>query len=189
DEGFETLTLIQTGKSEILPVVFLDSPGGSYWKDWDEYVKTHLHERGLISGEDLALFHVTDDVDDAIYRIRNFYSNYHSSRYVREKLVIRLRRAPDREQLAALNDDFSDLLAKGTIEVTAALPSERGEVDHYPRVTLNFNRHAVGRLRMLIDRLNTYVTERASPPLEAAPHQIVKTPLTPEAETEEQDED
>ncbi len=187
DEGYEALTLMQTGKSEIVPVVYVDAPGGSYWKDWEHYVKTHLHARGLISEDDLALFHVTDDIDEAHYKVCNFYSNYHSSRYVRDSLVIRVRTAPNEEQLDALNSDFGDIVSSGKIELGSALPEEK-EVGHLPRIVLRFNRHSVGRLRKMIDRLNTYVTDRASPPREAAPHEIVPTELPDGARTEEDDD-
>ncbi|MHC4548289.1 MAG: LOG family protein [Planctomycetota bacterium] len=189
DEGFEALTLIQTGKSEILPVVFVDSPGGTYWKDWKDYVRSHLHGRGLIDEHDLSLFKITDDVDEAIHQICNFYSNYHSSRYVGDLLVLRVRRAPEPEQLEQIKDEFGDIVTEGAIAVRRALPEEAGEVAHYPRVTLHFNRQDFGRLRALIDRLNRLVGERRSPPLEAAPHEIVEAQLTPEAEVAEEDED
>jgi len=105
-----------------------------------------------------------------------------------DTLVIRVRRAPDPEQLEHLNGEYADLLAGGKIAVSKALPEEAGEVDHYPRVLLQFNRHAMGRLRTLIDTLNSYVTEAAAPPLEAAPHEIVEGRMTPEAESAEDDE-
>jgi len=185
DEGYEALTLIQTGKSEILPVVYVDAPGGSYWKDWDQYVRTHLHARGLISDSDLSLYKVTDDVGQAVSEITNFYSNYHSSRYVKDLLVVRVRKAPDPEQLAALNEEFGDIVREGAIEVRRALPEEEGDVTHFPRVTLRFNRRDIGRLRRLIDRLNSYVSERAAPPIEASPHLIMEQELTAEAERAE----
>jgi len=186
DEGFEALTLIQTGKSEILPVVFVDSEDGSYWKDWDEYVRTHLHARGLISTHDLSLYRVADNVDDAVDEITNFYSNYHSSRYVRDLFVLRVRHAPEPGQLAELNEEFGDIVSEGSIEVTAALPEENGEVSHYPRVAMHFNRRDIGRMRQLIDRLNTYVPEHAAPPVEASPHQILEEEISAEAEEAEQ---
>jgi uncharacterized protein (TIGR00730 family) len=187
DEGFEALTLMQTGKGEILPVVFVDAPGGSYWGDWIGYLGSHLRGRGMIDEEDLSLFRVTDDLDTAVEEITGFYRNYHSSRYVDELLVLRVRRAPDEEQLDALNREFPDILAGGRIEVQAALPREAGEVDHFPRITLHFNHRSVGRLRQLIDRLNTFVGE-AAPPGDASPHEIVATELSPEAERAEQEE-
>ena len=188
DEGFEALTLIQTGKSEILPVVFIDAPGGSYWRSWEEHIHTHLRERGLIGEEDLSLFRVTDDVEVAVHEILNFYSNYHSSRYVGSQLVIRVRRAPDAAQLEALNLEFADILASGKIEVRSALEPEGDEARDYPRVTLAFNRRSLGRLRCLIDRLNSLVSDSASPPREASPHEIVEGRMPAEAESEEQDE-
>ncbi|MHC4449591.1 MAG: LOG family protein [Planctomycetota bacterium] len=188
DEGYEALTLIQTGKSEILPVVYVDAPGGSYWKDWDEYVRTHLHARGLIGDDDLSLYRVTDSVDEAVDEITNFYSNYHSSRYVRDLLVLRVRKAPDPEQLEQLNDDFSSLLSEGRIEVRRALPEEEGDVSHFPRVTLQFNRRDIGRLRQMIDRLNSYVSEHAAPPIEASPHLIMEQEISEAAEDAELEE-
>jgi len=185
DEGFEALTLIQTGKSEVLPVVFLDSPGGTYWRDWRRYVESHLRSRGLISAEDLALFHVTDDVDEAVGHILDFYSNYHSSRHVRDELLIRVHQAPDADQLAGLNDDFVDLLESGRIEVTTARPAERGEAPGLARLSLQPHRKKVGRLRELIDRLNSLVPDAASSPRGALPHEIVASPLPHDQEEQE----
>ncbi len=182
DEGFEALTLIQTGKSEILPIVFVDAPGGTYWKDWNEYVSSHLSARSLISDQDMKLYKITNDVEEAVREIQNFYSNYHSSRYVGDLLALRVRQAPDADQLDELNTHFGDILSKGSIEVAEALPLEASEVEHYPRVTLHFNRLSVGRLRTLIDRVNSFVAEPAAPPLDASPHEIVEGPLSPDAE-------
>ncbi len=187
DEGFEALTLMQTGKGEILPVVFVDAPGGSYWREWIAYLSSHLRGRGMIGEEDLSLFRVTDDLDTAVEEIAGFYRNYHSSRYVDELLVLRVRRGPDQEQLDSLNSEFSDILAGGKIEVRPVLPREAGEVDHYPRVTLRFNHVRIGRLRQLIDRLNSFVGE-AAPPGEASPREIVAAEIPPEAERAEEDD-
>ncbi len=188
DEGFETLTLMQTGKGGILPVVFVDAPGGSYWSEWVGHLSSHMRGRGMISEEDLSLFRVTDDLGTAVEEITGFYRNYHSSRYVDDLLVLRVRRGPDGEQLEGLNRDFPDILAGGKLELRSALPREEGEVDHYPRVTLRFNHRSFGRLRQLIDRLNSFVRE-AAPPGDASPHEIVAAELSPEAErAEEEDE-
>lgn len=189
DEGFEALTLMQTGKSEILPVVFVDAPGGSYWRDWQEYIQSHLKETALIGEHDLGLFKITDDVDEAASEILNFYSNYHSSRYVDDLLVVRTRIAPTAEQLERINEDFKDIITGGRIEVGDALPREAGEVEHYPRMTLRFNRRDIGRLRGLIDRLNSFVPDEASPATEAIPHEIVARELTPEAEVAEESDE
>jgi hypothetical protein len=168
--------------------VFVDEPGGSYWRDWREYVETHLLARGLISREDGALFRVTDSVDVAIHEVMNFYSNYHSSRYVGDRLVVRVRHAPGPEQLAYINETFADVVDRGKIVVSAALPEEDGEVAGMPRIVFENNRHAVGRLRMLIDHLNTLVGEKASAPGEAAPHAIVPTTISDTAREAENEE-
>ena len=45
DEGFEVLTLVQTGKSHLFPIVMVDEPGGNYWKQWDSYIRDVLLAR------------------------------------------------------------------------------------------------------------------------------------------------
>jgi uncharacterized protein (TIGR00730 family) len=156
DETFELLTLIQTGKSNPLPVVCVDSPGGDYWKAWDGYVRDVLVRRGLISPQDVSLYRVTDRVETAIAEITGFYRNYHSTRYVGEQLVMRLRQAPTEPQLARLNDEFRDILVDGPMTVGPALPEETNDhaITHLPRLVLHFNRKDIGRLRQLIDALN-----------------------------------
>ena len=187
DEGFEALTLVQTGKSQLLPIVFIDEPGGTYWHDWDQYVRGHLCARGLISSDDLNLYKVTDNIDDALGEIMNFYSNYHSSRYVHDELVLRVRRAPDDAVLERMNEDFTDILTGGRIRVTESLPDENGDAPGLPRVGLHFNRRDIGRLRLLVDQLNDLVPETA-PTDEASPPQILGTPLSDGAEEAEGDD-
>ena len=186
DEGFEALTLIQTGKSEMLPVVFVDAPGGDYWRDWAEYVDEHLLGRRLISPDDVSLFRVTDSVDEAVGEITRFYRNYHSSRYVGERLVLRVQEAPNADALAALTREFAPLLVRGAIEASPALPEEQGEAKDLPRLVLHFDRKSTGLLRRLIDRVNE-ITPSAESAARAAPHQIVAAELTEAAETEEAD--
>jgi len=178
DEGFEALTLMQTGKSEILPVVFLDAPAGSYWRGWHRFIRSQLERPGWISENDFALFKVVDDVSEAIREIENFYSNYHSSRYVRRRLVMRLRVAPDAALLAELNEEFAEMLVGGPMVLSTPLDEEAGEAPELHRLVLELDRKQVGRLRMLIDRLNELVPEQASSPGEAAPHEIVASPYT-----------
>ncbi|OGB97456.1 MAG: cytochrome D ubiquinol oxidase subunit II [candidate division NC10 bacterium RIFCSPLOWO2_12_FULL_66_18] len=160
DEAFEILTLIQTGKSNPLPVVCVDRPGGDYWKTWDGYVRNVLLARGLIAPQDLCLYRVTDRLDEAIAEVSGFYRNYHSSRYVGDRLVIRLQRAPTAEDLDRLNRQFHEILVDGAMTVSPALPEEGNEdpISDLPRLVLHFNRRDVGRLRQLIDALNQLPT-------------------------------
>jgi uncharacterized protein (TIGR00730 family) len=187
DEGFEALTLVQTGKAQMMPIVCVDAPGGSYWKDWAAWIDERLRDGGLIGADDLRLFHVTDDVDDAVREVVGFYANYHSSRFVGDRFVIRLRRAPDAETLARLNDEFADLRVGGPMELLPrALRQEAGEFEEFPRLVLGLDRRAAGRLRALIDRLNELVPA-PEPPLEAAPPEVIAGRLTPEQEREEEE--
>lgn len=155
DEGFESLTLIQTGKADPMPIVMVDHPGGNYWQGWDQYIRGHLLERGLISPDDPSLYTITDNVDDACYAISSFYRIYHSCRYVGEKLVLRLKCALSDRTLDLLNQEFSDIVVSGRIEESTALPEERNDdTAELPRVAFHFNHRDFGRLHQLIRRIN-----------------------------------
>src|SRR6185437_7653083 len=156
DEGFEVLTLVQTGKSVPMPIVFIDSPGSNYWAAWQQYVEKQLLARGLISRNDLHLYKITSHIDEAVHEVRHFYSNYHSLRFVRDELVMRLRRAPDERQLAEINKTFSDLLTGSEFRLSGPLAVEMDEpaLLDLPRLVFSFNRRDHGRLRILINYLN-----------------------------------
>ena len=156
DEGYEALTLMQTGKSQLMPLVLIDRPGGTYWKTWDKHVREHLLRDQLISPDDLNLYQITDDTDQAVKMITRFYRNFHSSRFVKELFVIRLKHAPSASALRALNEDFADLIVGPPIEAITATPDEVADEDHVdlPRIAFGFNRRDYGRLRQLIDVLN-----------------------------------
>jgi uncharacterized protein (TIGR00730 family) len=156
DEGFEVLTLIQTGKSVPMPIVFIDSPGGDYWNRWQQYVNQQLLARGLVGEADLRLYKITDSLDDAIHEIRHFYSNYHSIRHTRDDVVMRLHHPVTDSELAEIEKNFSDLREKGSFRAGGPLPVERDEplLANLPRLIFPFNRRDHGRLRMLIDFLN-----------------------------------
>jgi hypothetical protein len=134
----------------------VDAPGGSYWKTWLQFVKEHLFRLRLISEEDLKLFRVTDDIEEAVAEILRFYSVYHSYRFVGGKMVIRLQRELPPELLAWLNEDFSDILAEGEFTFSKALPEEANEANlaGFQRLVMNVKRGRAGRIRALIDRLN-----------------------------------
>jgi uncharacterized protein (TIGR00730 family) len=156
DEGFEVLTLVQTGKSHLFPIVMVDEPGGDYWKRWAKYIDEVLVGRHMISPADTALYKVTDSLDEAMNEILGFYRIYHSMRYVKGDLVLRLQRKLSEPLLDRIRTDFADILAGGTFEQTAALPAEANDVHvaNLPRLKFHFDRKSLGRLRMLIDCIN-----------------------------------
>ncbi len=156
DEGFEALTLVQTGKSHMFPIVMVDEPGGTYWQRWLDYVKNSLLGLKLISPADLALFKVTDSVDEAIQEILGFYRVYHSMRFVRRELVLRLQKPLSEALLGKIRSEFRDILKSGTFEQSGALPEEADDphLAHMTRLRFHFDRHSMGRLRMLIDTIN-----------------------------------
>jgi len=155
DEAYELLTLMQTGKTAIRPVVLLEPPGSRYWSQWLAFLREHLVDAGFVAAQDLSLFELAVSVDDAIGVIERFYANYHSARYVGERLVIRLRREPSAARLALLRERFGDLAAAGPIEAIGVTPAEArdGDCVDFARVAVHAV-HDFGRVRQLIDALN-----------------------------------
>jgi len=156
DEGYEALTLMQTGKSQLMPLVLIDRPGGTYWKTWDKHVREHLLRDELISSDDLNLYRITDNTDEAVKLITRFYRNFHSTRFVKDLFVIRLKHAPADTAIQAMNEDFTDIMNGDTIRRISPTPEEQEDDDHLDlhRIAFGFNRRDYGRLRQLIDVLN-----------------------------------
>lgn len=161
DEGFEVLTLIQTGKARIIPIVMVDAPGGSYWKTWLQFVREHLFRLGMISESDFSLFKVFDDIDAAVEEVLGFYRNFHSYRYVGEKFVIRLNERLSKSALAALNADYQDVIKSGEMVISKPLKAERNEPElaELPRLVFTAHQRNYGRIRELIDAINQSETE------------------------------
>jgi uncharacterized protein (TIGR00730 family) len=156
DEGFEVLTLIQTGKSHMFPLVMLEEQGGDYWIDWDKFIRKQLLNKGMISEADLRLYKVTDDPNVAMQEIAQFYKVYHSMRYVRGDLYLRMKRKLSDIVMDEIRSDYKDILKEGTFEQVHASEMEKNEREIYdlPRLKFRFDRHGHGRLRMLIDLIN-----------------------------------
>ena len=159
DEAMETLTLLQTGKHNLIPLVLIDEPGSAYWPRWLKFLKEELLADGYISESDFNLFECVDSVDAAIEKIDRFYRRYHSLRYVNKKLVIRLISKVDTQYIEKLNKQFSDILTPGgKIYLSERLPEESNEMEiaELPRLVINFNCKDYGRLRCLVDEINNY---------------------------------
>lgn len=156
DEALETLTLMQTGKQVLMPLVLLDAAEGTYWKDLGTFMDKQLGGNGMISPEDVNLYMITNSVDEAIDEVMGFYTVYHSMRYVHDELVLRLKRRLSDEHVERIQNDFADICVSGTFQQTDPLPEEAGEPElaELPRLVFHFNRRNLGRLRMLINDVN-----------------------------------
>ncbi len=159
DELFETLTLIQTGKAAMMPIVLvegLNKPGvRSYWQHFDSFVRDTLLVRGMVSPDDLNLYYIAPTPKHAVEHIMQFYRNYHSSRYVRDDLVIRLKHQISDEAIDTLNEEFGDLVKEGRIHKSDPLPGEETYLD-MPRIVFTHTRYNYGKIRALIDRINSF---------------------------------
>lgn len=154
DEVFELLTLTQTGKSDLHPIIMLDRAGGTYWQKWEAFVGDLL-SRHYIDEEDLSLYRIVNDVSEAVSEIEHFYRIYHSMRYVGGRLVLRLTKMPSPELLGRLSEEFASISSGGIEPTEASKPEIRdNDVPDLPRVVLDFDRAHIGKLRLLVDRLN-----------------------------------
>ncbi|MFL6515193.1 MAG: TIGR00730 family Rossman fold protein [Chthoniobacterales bacterium] len=161
DETFEALTLMQTGKARVIPVVLLDRPGGTYWATWMRFLTEHLFKLGFVSSDDFKMFKIVHDVDEAAAEILQFYKIYNSVRWVGDQLVIRLSQRLTDAAVAELNEQCADLVRKGQIIQRNALAQEKNEPElwNLPRLVLSPHRRDFGRFRRLIDAINLAETE------------------------------
>ena len=158
DEAMEVFTLIQTGKTSPKPLILMDDQDG-YWEQFFDFVKQSLLVKGFISGEDFSLFTITRDEQEALEVINSFYLNYHSLRFIENRLVIRLTKKLSAEQIATLTDEFSELIKNGDhIHSCEAYPEEIDEPDlaNLPRISMLFDHHHYGLLIAFINRINTF---------------------------------
>lgn len=153
DELFEALTLMQTGRSNIIPLVLLEGRGEDYWQAWENYVQDNLLAKGFISPEDQNLYFRAPSVEKAVAHIEQFYRRYHSSRYVKDLLIIRLLTPLPSHQIALLNQEFRQLFKHGEIYSTSPLPEEDDHLD-LPRIAFEHHHRSFGLLRAMIDRIN-----------------------------------
>ena len=156
DEGFENMTLFQTGKSMPRPIVLVEPENGAYWKNWLTYIENELLAPGYISDEDMGLFHRATTVDQALAYIKGFFRVYHSLRYVRGRTVLRLNQSIAPQTLERLNDEFQDILIDGEFISTGPLADEirNNEYPGLARLAFNFNKRSYGRLNQLIKTIN-----------------------------------
>ena len=156
DEGFETLTLLQTEKASPRPLLLLERPGETYWERWDQFVKEQLLGRGMINPEDISLYKIVHSAEKAVDEIKNFYSTYHSSRQVGNKRVIRLTKELSDDAIKQLNEQFADVVSEGEIEKTYALPDEANEPEilTLPRIAFTYDHTSAGKLKQMIDKIN-----------------------------------
>jgi uncharacterized protein (TIGR00730 family) len=156
DEAFETLTLVQTGKAQMMPIILIDEPGGTYWQAWEAFIENSVVSGGYIGAFDRQLYRVTDNIDAALEEIASFYGIYRSARTIRRQLIFRLSRPASSATLATLSKEFSDILGGQSIQPCKPFKEESDQpaLAELPRIRLTFDQRSHGQLRRLIDRLN-----------------------------------
>ncbi|MBM4141724.1 MAG: TIGR00730 family Rossman fold protein [Nitrospira sp.] len=159
DEVMETLTLMQTGKQNPVPIVLLETKGNGYWEKWMEFIEGGLLGEEYISPEDMNLFTIINDEEEAVKVITSFYRHYHSMRYAGDLVVMRLKTRLGEDAIKALNEEFSECLVPGgSFEIRDALPEEQDEpeLSELPRLTFPFNKRSFSKLKIIIERINSF---------------------------------
>jgi len=159
DEVMEAMTLVQTGKQNPIPIVFLETRGNGYWGKWMEFLQDCLVKGEYISPEDVSLLTILNDEKEAVKIITAFYRRYHSMRYIGDMVVLRLKTRPEQYAIQALNEEFpEDLLPGGKFEAREALPEEQDEPEllELPRLTFPFNKKSFASLKAIIERVNSF---------------------------------
>jgi uncharacterized protein (TIGR00730 family) len=156
DELLESITLAQTGKSQLVPIILMDLPDGTYWSRWIKFLRDDVMSRGYVVEKEMAFFKTFTDADAAVKEITKYYRNYHSYRFVKQDLVIRINHPPGPELIERLNQEFADIISDGKVRQTEPLPDEADDPDtlHLHRLLVRFNREDFARLRQMIDAIN-----------------------------------
>lgn len=156
DETLEVLTLIQTGKSPLVPVVLLDTPGDSFWQDALDFLTKQLAGNRYILPSDMKLMRLVYSAEEAVTEINQFYSNYHSSRWLKNIFILRLHHALTEAALEEIKATFADLCLSGSFhqqEYLGDYPEDQ-QLNHLTRLSFEFTGRNQGRLRELIDYVN-----------------------------------
>jgi len=156
DELFEAITLVQTGKGQVVPIVLVDLPDRTYWSRWREFLRDDVLSGGYVSERELNLFKIVTSADAAVEEITRFYRIFHSYRFVKKDMVIRLNNAAPPALIDRLNRDFADILTDRQILESEPLPEEADDPGtlHLPRLLVRFKREDFARLRQMIDLIN-----------------------------------
>jgi hypothetical protein len=157
DELMESITLAQTGKTHLVPIILMDLAGGTYWSRWEEFLRDDVMSRGYIVEREMTFFRILTSAEAAVEEITKFYRNFHSYRFVKGDLVIRLNFPPSPALIDRLNRDFADIVSGGKVRQTEPLPPEADDPGklHLHRLVMRFNREDYARLRQMIDVINS----------------------------------
>ncbi|UPM51023.1 TIGR00730 family Rossman fold protein [Synechococcus sp. A10-1-5-1] len=175
DELFESLTLIQTGRTPPIPVVLLAPEGDDFWSDWLATIDNTLLGRALISAEDTSLLKQASSAAEALGHISHFYRVFHTAQFAEEQMELLMHSPLPAETVAELNQRFDALVDEGSI-------SQGESCDHHgilrPCLRFHLDRRRVGLLYQLIDVLNGLPIE-VPPSIEQPGQRVCSLPPTP----------
>jgi uncharacterized protein (TIGR00730 family) len=156
DELFELLCLMQTGRHHLTPLILCDRDG--YWEQFLDYTKENLLNSGTISETDLQLLDYVQDPAEVLNIVEQFYSNYHSSRFLDEEYLIRFREYPSDRALDKLEEEFLHLCPESGFRIhEGPLDGEEPDApEEMYRLVFYFTNQDYGELRRLVGYINEW---------------------------------
>lgn len=156
DEIFETITLMQTGKSTLFPIVLLDPPGETFWHRWTRFIEKELLDAGLISKEDMHLLYLSKSAEDAYAYIERFYRRFHSYYFDDDdEIVIRVNERVPERLMDWIRHDFEGIMPKQDLRQEGEDASDpEPALACLPRLRFTFKKGLYAQLKELIDVVN-----------------------------------
>ncbi|MCB0973429.1 MAG: TIGR00730 family Rossman fold protein [Actinobacteria bacterium] len=161
DELFELLTLMQTGRTRMAPVVLAEPAGGRYWAAWLDFID-RLAAESYISRDDLAFVEVAHDATTVVALVTSFWSNLRSFRVVDDHAVFSVERVPPAvaHRLDARASATSAVPYELQMGVTASIEAASSPTQPGGQTTLNvavpFDGRQWSLLRRVITELNAW---------------------------------
>jgi len=135
--------------------VLLDVPGGSFWQGALDFIKHQLEDNRYILPNDMKLLRLVHSAQAAVEEIHQFYSNFHSSRWLKNKFIIRMHRPLTHKAVEHMQGAFADLcLTEDFQQHTYQGEEHEAEFSHLTRLAFSFSGRDQGRLRELVDYIN-----------------------------------
>ena len=156
DEVLEVMTLMQTGKTPLVPLVLLDMPGGTFWQSALDFIRGQLQANQYILPNDLKLLRLVHSAEEAVAEINQFYANFHSTRWVNKTFVMRIKRPLSAQALEQVEQTFADICLSEGFQQQGydSQDFDDPKLGHLTRLTFAFSGRNQGRLRELINFIN-----------------------------------
>jgi uncharacterized protein (TIGR00730 family) len=153
DELFQGMTLIQTGKIKIVPIVLLEEEGGTFWRGWEDNIIQNFVKPGYISHYDMALHKIFHDPQEAVTYVKNFYKVFRSYNKKDEVVEIELNKKLSEEEIEKVHELLFRLKWHTSIKLIETIDHDAYQTYLYKT---SFSSRDYSKLKALIDLVNTF---------------------------------